>query len=158
VIRSQVCSFQLFLDIASAVLLGFKSHRTHEHILLSQFFRLSQPGGPDSCIHLTQELVPVQEHFLKLSTQTTQKIPLLIVVSCGYHLDCAESNIPLLHRMTITLQQPLFAKSLHSNGWCSCLLCGNCLTLGVYITICIYFYLHIFLYIICSTNILMKNI
>jgi hypothetical protein len=43
--RGRVCSFHLLLGIASAVFLGSEFHGTHEHILLSLFLRLSQPGG-----------------------------------------------------------------------------------------------------------------
>jgi hypothetical protein len=42
--RSRVCSFQFLLGIASPAFLGSESHGTHKHILLSLFFRLSQPG------------------------------------------------------------------------------------------------------------------
>jgi hypothetical protein len=53
--RSWVCSFQFLLGIASAAFLRFESHGTHEHILLSLFLRLPQPGGPGSCIYFPQE-------------------------------------------------------------------------------------------------------
>jgi hypothetical protein len=35
--------------------LGPDSHGAHEHILLSLFLRLPQPGGPGSCIYIPQE-------------------------------------------------------------------------------------------------------
>jgi hypothetical protein len=54
-IRSRVCSFQLLLGIASTTFLRSHSHRAHEHILSSLFFRLLQPGGPGSCIYFPQE-------------------------------------------------------------------------------------------------------
>jgi hypothetical protein len=47
----RVCSFQFFLGIASAAFLRSESHGTHEHILLSLFLRLPQPGSPGSCIY-----------------------------------------------------------------------------------------------------------
>jgi hypothetical protein len=50
VTRSRICSFEFLLGIASANFLRSEFHGTHEHILLSLFFRLSQPGGPGSCI------------------------------------------------------------------------------------------------------------
>jgi hypothetical protein len=53
--RSRVCSFHLLLGIASAAFLRSESHGTHEHILLSLFLRLPQPGGPGSCIYFPQE-------------------------------------------------------------------------------------------------------
>jgi hypothetical protein len=53
--RSRVCSFQLLLGLASASFLRSEYHGTREHILLSLFFRLPQPGGPGSCIHFPQE-------------------------------------------------------------------------------------------------------
>jgi hypothetical protein len=43
------------LYIARAGLLRSESHETHEHILLSLFLRLPQPGGPGSCIYFFQE-------------------------------------------------------------------------------------------------------
>jgi hypothetical protein len=51
----QLCSFQLLLGLASAVFLGSESRGTHDNIILSQFFKYSQPGGPDSCIYFPQE-------------------------------------------------------------------------------------------------------
>jgi hypothetical protein len=53
--RSRAYSFQLLLDIASAVFLGSESHGTHEYILLSLLFCLRQPGEPGSCIYLPLE-------------------------------------------------------------------------------------------------------
>jgi hypothetical protein len=44
--RSRICSFQFLPGIASAAFLISESHGSHEHILLSLFFRLPQPGGP----------------------------------------------------------------------------------------------------------------
>jgi hypothetical protein len=53
--RSRVCSFHLLPGIASQVFLGSEFHGTHEHILLSLFLWLPQPGGPGSCICFPQE-------------------------------------------------------------------------------------------------------
>jgi hypothetical protein len=53
--RSRACSFQFLLGITSAAFLRSESHGTHEHILLSLFLRLPQPGGPGSCIYFPQE-------------------------------------------------------------------------------------------------------
>jgi hypothetical protein len=53
--RSRVCGFEFLLDIASAAFPRSESHRTHEHILLSLFLRLPQPGGPGSCIYFPLE-------------------------------------------------------------------------------------------------------
>jgi hypothetical protein len=54
--RSRVYIFQLLLGIARAAFLRSESHGTHdEHILLSLFLRLSQPGGPGSCIYFLHE-------------------------------------------------------------------------------------------------------
>jgi hypothetical protein len=53
--RSRVCSFQFLLSIASAAFLWSESHGTREHILLSLFLRLPQPGAPCSCIYFPQE-------------------------------------------------------------------------------------------------------
>jgi hypothetical protein len=53
--RSWVCSFQFLLAISSPAFLRSESHGTHEHILSILFLRLSQPGGPGSCIYFHQE-------------------------------------------------------------------------------------------------------
>jgi hypothetical protein len=53
--RSRVCSFQLLLGITSAASLMSESDRTHEHILLSLFLRLPQPGRPGSCTYFYEE-------------------------------------------------------------------------------------------------------
>jgi hypothetical protein len=53
--RSPICTFQFLPGIASAAFLRSESHGTHEHILLSLFLRLPQPGGPGSCIYIPQE-------------------------------------------------------------------------------------------------------
>jgi hypothetical protein len=45
----------LLQGLASAVLLWSESHGTQDHILLSQFFRLPQPGGPGPRIYIPQE-------------------------------------------------------------------------------------------------------
>jgi hypothetical protein len=44
--RGQVSNLLLLLFLASSVALGSESRRTQDHILLSQFLRLSQPLGP----------------------------------------------------------------------------------------------------------------
>jgi hypothetical protein len=43
--RGRVCNLLLLLFLASAVPLGSESRGTQNHILLSQFLRLPQPGG-----------------------------------------------------------------------------------------------------------------
>jgi hypothetical protein len=48
--RSRVCSFQFLPGIARVAFLGSDSHGTHDHILLSLFLNLPQPGGPGSSI------------------------------------------------------------------------------------------------------------
>jgi hypothetical protein len=53
--RGRVCNLLLLLDLASAVPLGSESDGTQEHTLLSQFFRLSQPGTPGPHIYIPQE-------------------------------------------------------------------------------------------------------
>jgi hypothetical protein len=50
-----LCSFQILLGIANAAFVRSETHRTHEHILLSVFGRLSQTGEPGSCIYVPQE-------------------------------------------------------------------------------------------------------
>jgi hypothetical protein len=53
--RSRVCTFRFLPGIASAAFLWSEFHRTHEHSLLSLFFRLPQPGGPGAYIYFPQE-------------------------------------------------------------------------------------------------------
>jgi hypothetical protein len=53
--RSWVCSFQFLLDITSTAFPRSESHGTYEHVLLSQFLRLPQPGGLSSCTYLPLE-------------------------------------------------------------------------------------------------------
>jgi hypothetical protein len=53
--RGWVCSIQLLLDLASAVILGSDSNGTHGHILLSQIRDSPQPGGPGSRMYIPQE-------------------------------------------------------------------------------------------------------
>jgi hypothetical protein len=53
--RGQVCNLLLLLVLTSAVPLGPEPRGTKDHILLSQFLRLPQPGGPGPCIYIPQE-------------------------------------------------------------------------------------------------------
>jgi hypothetical protein len=53
--RGRVCNLLLVMVLASAVPLGSESHGTQDHILLSQFLRLPQPGGPSPRIYIPQE-------------------------------------------------------------------------------------------------------
>jgi hypothetical protein len=53
--RGRVCSFQFLPRIASAAFLRSESHGIHEHILLSVFLRLPQPGRPSSYIYFPQQ-------------------------------------------------------------------------------------------------------
>jgi hypothetical protein len=50
--RGQACHLQLLQGLASAVPLGSESRGTQDHILLSTFFRLPQPGGPGPRIYI----------------------------------------------------------------------------------------------------------
>jgi hypothetical protein len=52
--RSRVCTFSLCRALPAAILRS-ESHGNHEHILLSLFLRLLQPGAPGSCIYFSQE-------------------------------------------------------------------------------------------------------
>jgi hypothetical protein len=52
--RGRVCNLLLLLVLASAVPLGSECG-TQDHILLSQFLRLPQPGGPGHRIYIPQE-------------------------------------------------------------------------------------------------------
>jgi hypothetical protein len=53
--RGRVCNLLLLLVLASAVPLGSDSRGTEDRILLSQFLRLPQPGGPGPRIYIPQE-------------------------------------------------------------------------------------------------------
>jgi hypothetical protein len=53
--RGRVCNLLLLLVLASAVLLGSDTRGTQDHILLSQFLRLPQPGGPGPRIYIPPE-------------------------------------------------------------------------------------------------------
>jgi hypothetical protein len=53
--RGRVCNLLLLLVLASTVPFGFQSRGTQDHILLSQFLRLPQPGGPGSRIYTPQD-------------------------------------------------------------------------------------------------------
>jgi hypothetical protein len=53
--RGRVCNLLLLLFLASAVPLGSESRGTPYHILLSQFLRLPQPGGPGPRIYIPRE-------------------------------------------------------------------------------------------------------
>jgi hypothetical protein len=44
----------LYFSVCAAFLRS-ESHGTHEHILLSLFLRLPQPGGPGPCIYIPQK-------------------------------------------------------------------------------------------------------
>jgi hypothetical protein len=52
--RGQVCNLLLLLVLAGAVQLESVSRGTQDHILLSQFLRLPQPGGPGPHIYNPQ--------------------------------------------------------------------------------------------------------
>jgi hypothetical protein len=53
--RVRICNLLLLLVLASAVPLRSESRGTQDHILLSQFLRLPQPGGPGPRIYIPQE-------------------------------------------------------------------------------------------------------
>jgi hypothetical protein len=53
--RGRVCNLLLLLVPASTVPLESESRGTQDHILLSQFLRLPQPGGPGPHIYILQE-------------------------------------------------------------------------------------------------------
>jgi hypothetical protein len=53
--RELVCNLLLLLVLVSAVPLGSESRGTEGHILLSQFLRDPQPGGPGPRIYIPQQ-------------------------------------------------------------------------------------------------------
>jgi hypothetical protein len=53
--RGRVCNLLLLQGLVSTVALQSESHGTQDHILLSQFLRLLQPGGPGPRIYIPQE-------------------------------------------------------------------------------------------------------
>jgi hypothetical protein len=63
--RSWVCTFQFLLGITSTAPLRSESHGTHEHISLSLFLRLRQPGGPGSCIYFPRNRVAQEDRHLQ---------------------------------------------------------------------------------------------
>jgi hypothetical protein len=50
-----ICNLLLLLVLTNAVSLGSESRGTQDHILLPQFLRLPQPGGPGFRIYIPQE-------------------------------------------------------------------------------------------------------
>jgi hypothetical protein len=66
--KGLISSSQLLLGIASAVFLEYESHGTHEHILLSLFFRLPQlEGQVPKCISLRNRVDQLYPQVLSLS-------------------------------------------------------------------------------------------
>jgi hypothetical protein len=65
--REQVCNLLLLLVLARAVSLRSESHGSQDHILLSQFLGLPQPGRPGPCIYIPQEqggpVIPLDTRF-----------------------------------------------------------------------------------------------
>jgi hypothetical protein len=53
--RGRVCNLLLLMVLASAIPIGSGSRGTQDHILLSQFLRLPQNGGPGPRIYVPQE-------------------------------------------------------------------------------------------------------
>jgi hypothetical protein len=53
--RGRVCNLLFLLVLANAVQLGSVSRGSQDHILLSRFLRLPQPGGPGTRIYIPQE-------------------------------------------------------------------------------------------------------
>jgi hypothetical protein len=53
--RGRVCNLLLLLVVDSEVPFESESRGTQDHILMSQFFRLPQPGGPGPRIYIPQE-------------------------------------------------------------------------------------------------------
>jgi hypothetical protein len=52
--RGWVFNLLLLLGLTSAIPLGSESHGTQDHILLSQFLRFPQLGGPRPSIYILQ--------------------------------------------------------------------------------------------------------
>jgi hypothetical protein len=84
--RSRVCSFQLLLGLDIRIFLGSESYGTHEHILLSIFFRLSRPGGPISFIysHPPSQLESNTPPTYNLSARTAHKTLFIITLIGPY--------------------------------------------------------------------------
>jgi hypothetical protein len=53
--KGRVCNLLFLLVLSSAIPLGSESRGTQDYILLSQFLRLPQPGGPSPRIYIPQE-------------------------------------------------------------------------------------------------------
>jgi hypothetical protein len=74
--RGRVCNLLLLLVLANTVRLGSESHGTQDHILLSQFLRLCQPGGAGPRIYIPQDRVtqiyPRALGFLSVASYDSQ--------------------------------------------------------------------------------------
>jgi hypothetical protein len=53
--RGRIWNLLLLLVLASAVPLGSENHGTQDHLSLSPFLRLTEPGGPGLRIYIPQE-------------------------------------------------------------------------------------------------------
>jgi hypothetical protein len=65
--RRRVCNLLLLLVLASAVALGFESRGIKDHILLPQFLRLPQLGGPGPKVKVT--LLPTASRPVRLGAR-----------------------------------------------------------------------------------------
>jgi hypothetical protein len=135
--RGRVCSLQLLLILAIAVILGSVSHRTHDYILLSQIWDSPNLGRPGPRIYIHQEQGgPVilqatgwphanKSSHLELLGMDRQKTPFL-----------SSFFVASVIVVAIYWQPRLFTELLPSNRWSyCCLLAGRCLASSVYLTI-----------------------
>jgi hypothetical protein len=73
--RERACRLQLLLVLASAVILGSKSHGSRDHIVLSQI-RLPQPERPGPRIYIPREQGgPVTKVKVKVTLRLTVSQP-----------------------------------------------------------------------------------
>jgi hypothetical protein len=144
--REWICSLQLLLVLASAVILGTESSTTHDHILLSQFCDCPTWRASSPCVYIyiypKEQDGPVvgsllvalydSQHYGNFQDVSTWVWPIMRKPWVGpniNHLLCCWSScwVRLLPR-NILFTEPiprngaeklLVPRSLHSNGWMS---------------------------------------
>jgi hypothetical protein len=112
--RGRVCNLLLLLGLTSTVPLWCESRGTQDHILLSKFLRLPQPGGPGPRIYVPQEqggpVIPPGTGFLsrrllqlELSLSYDRRSVDQFVLVSGSSLGPMTRFYPFLSLVTIVL-------------------------------------------------------
>jgi hypothetical protein len=92
--RGRVCNLLLLLVLASAVPLVSESRGTEDNNLLSQFFRLLQPGSPGPRIYIPQE-----QGFPDIPSGTGYSKPLLTNGFIYEYVSTATENTAMRKRL-----------------------------------------------------------